>query len=116
MILLSGQIESLTTRKDKTLKITIGSQELSPIECANIFMLNQSFCYIGLKQEPFQTNETELLDSLKTDFENIKTPAQRLRGILYRNFEQNPEGYNDFNSFYIAKMEKICEHYKGKLD
>jgi hypothetical protein len=31
-------------------------------------------------------------------------------------YEQNDEGYKDFNSFYVAKMGKICDHYKTKID
>jgi hypothetical protein len=116
MILIAGQIEGISTRKDKTIKLTIGTQELSPNSTAEIFSLNQQFCYFGIKLEQFNKIESDYIDNLKADIENVKTPAQRLRAILFRNYEQNPEGYNDFNSYYIAKMEKICEHYKNKLD
>lgn len=116
MILLGGQIEGINSRKDKTIKLTIGTQELTPDQCGQIFELHQSFCYIGLKKEPFTKDESDVLESLKTDFANAKTPSQRLRGILYLNFQNNPEGYIDFNSYYLAKMELICEHYKSKLD
>lgn len=115
MILIAGQIESLATRKDKTIRLTIGTQELTPAEAAEVFQLNQQFCYIGLKPEPFTSNETETIESLKTDYDSIKSPSQRLRAILYRNYENNTEGYKDFNLYYIAKIDKICEHYKGKL-
>jgi hypothetical protein len=116
MILLGGQIEGINSRKDKTIKLTIGTQEMTPAQCGQIFELHQSFCYIGLKKEPFTKDESDVLESLKTDFANAKTPSQRLRGILYLNFQNNPEGYIDFNSYYLAKMELICEHYKSKLD
>jgi uncharacterized protein YeaO (DUF488 family) len=56
------------------------------------------------------------MESLKADLDNLKTPSQRLRAILYRNFEQDDKGYRDFNSYYLAEMERICEHYKNKLD
>jgi len=115
MILIAGQIESLATRKDKTIRLTIGTQELSPAEAAEVFQLNQQFCYIGLKPEPFTSNESDTIESLKTDYDSIKSPSQRLRAILYRNFEFNSEGYKDFNLYYIAKIDKICEHYKSKL-
>jgi len=115
MIMISGQIEALTTRKDKTIKITIGTQEMNPNEFAEVFSMNQQFCYIGIKPEPFTKDETETIESLKTDYDEIKSPAQRLRSILYRNFEQSPNGYKEFNSYYIAQMETLCNHFKGKL-
>jgi len=116
MIKLSGIIEGISTRKDKTIKLSIGTQELSPTEAADIFQLNQQFCYLAIKPEPFTKVEQDLIDTLKTDFENIKTPSQRLRAILFINFGQNPEGYKDFSIYYQSKMDKICEHYKAKIE
>jgi hypothetical protein len=115
MILLTGQIESISSRKDKTIRLTIGTQELSPNTAAEIFSMNQQFCYFAIKHESFMKSEIELVDNIKADF-NAKTPSQRLRNILFRIYEQDNEGYNDFNNFYIAKMEQICEHYKNKID
>jgi hypothetical protein len=110
MIILPAQIEGLTSRKDKTIKVTFGTQELSPVDAAQVFQLNQRFCYIAIKEE------LDNLDSIKTDLDTNKTPSQRLRGILFINYQQNSEGYKDFSTYYIAKMEILCEHYKSKLD
>jgi len=115
MILLPGQIESIASRKDKTIRLTIGTQELNPNTAAEIFSMNQQFCYFAIKHESFMKSETELIDGLKADY-NEKTPSQRLRNILFRIYEQDNQGYKDFNTFYIAKMEQICEHYKSKID
>jgi len=116
MIILPAQIEGLTSRKDKTIKVTFGTQELSPVDAAQVFQLNQRFCYIAIKEESFQQDELDNLDSIKTDLESNKTPSQRLRGILFINYQQNNEGYKDFSTYYIAKMEILCEHFKSKLD
>lgn len=116
MILLPAQVESITTRKDKTVKITIGTQELTPADAAKIFYLNQQFCYMAIKPEPFIKEEIEKVDSLKTDLSTAKTPSQRLRGILYLNYQQDSKGYQDFTTYYASELEKICEHYKNKLD
>lgn len=116
MILLPAQIETITTRKDKTVKITLGTQELTPAQAAEIFQLNQKFCYTAIKEETFQADEVDAIESLKTDLESEKTPSQRLRAILYVNYQQKPEGYKDFTTYYQAKMERICEHYKSKLE
>jgi DNA-binding ferritin-like protein len=68
------------------------------------------------KEESFQQDELDNLDSIKTDLEANKTPSQRLRGILYINYQQDDEGYKDFMTYYIGKMDKLCEHFKSKLD
>lgn len=116
MILLPAQIEAITTRKDKTLKVTIGTQELSPNDAAQVFHLNQQFCYMAIKPEPFTREETDTIDSLKADLSTAKTPSQRLRGILYLNYQQDSKGFSDFTTYYASEIEKICEHYKNKLD
>lgn len=116
MILLPVQIEGIASRKDKTMSIRIGTQELSPGTAADIFTMNQQFCYMALKKENFQPHEADMIENLKADMESSKTPSQRLRAVLYRNYEQDSEGYKDFTTYYLSKMEKICEHYKSKLD
>jgi isopentenyldiphosphate isomerase len=116
MILLPAQIESIASRKDKTVRITIGTQELTPAQAAELFQLNQKFCYAAIKEESFQASEVDAIENLKTDLETEKTPSQRLRAILYINYQQKPDGYKDFATYYQAKMEKICEHFKSKLE
>lgn len=116
MILLPAQIEGITTRKDKTIKLTIGTQELTPSEAAKMFYLNQQFCYMALKPEPFTRDEVDMVESMKADLDSAKTPSQRLRSVLFRNYEQDNKGYKDFNTYYIGEMDRICEHYKSKLD
>ena len=116
MILLPGQIESISSRKDKTIKVSFGTQELSPSQAAELFSLNQQFCYFAIKSESFISEELKKVDNLKTDLYNIKSPSQRLRNILYKNYEIDQQGYQDFDSYYISNMEKICDHFKNKIN
>ncbi len=115
MIVIPTIIEGIATRKDKSVKIVISTQEIDPKTAAHIFSLSGNYAYVAIKQEQFTQWEVDDIAKLKADIENIKSPSQRLRAILYRNFEQNNMGYNDFTSYYIAQMDKICEHYKSKL-
>jgi hypothetical protein len=115
MIIIGSVIEGIASRKDKTVRLIIGTQEMSPDKAAQLFGMNQQFCYLAIKKEDFNPSEVDTIESLKTDMENMKTPSQRLRAILYRNYEQSSEGYQDFATYYQAKMEKICDHFKSKL-
>jgi len=67
MILLSSQVESIASRKDKTIKLTLATQELSPKDAANLFQLNQQFCYLAIKEEPFSKEEQDVIENLKAD-------------------------------------------------
>jgi hypothetical protein len=119
LLLIPCAIESVSTRRDKTLKVVIGTQELSPVKAAEL--LNQWASGIGVmafKGESFSFNDEEILKSIKIDAEEMgsKTPSQRLRSCLYVLFERNAEGHNDFNSYYASMMEKFIDMVKKRID
>lgn len=116
MILIPAQLESYRSLKDKTLKVVFETNEPTPEQFLGIGNSCQQFGYLAFKPEPFNTDEKEALEDLKTDFnDNGKTPSQRLRAVLYLLFKQNPEGYKDFQLYYNYKMEKAITHYKSFL-
>lgn len=82
--------------------------------------LNESlgqFGYLAFKQDAFKQSEKDMIQSLESDFEDKrKSPGQRLRGVLYRLWEQTPDGFDTFAKYYDSKMETLIEHFKGKLD
>jgi hypothetical protein len=119
LLLIPCAIESVSTRRDKTLKVVIGTQELSPAKAAEL--LNQWASGVGVmafKGESFSFNDEEVLKSIKIDAEEMgsKTPSQRLRSCLYVLFERNAEGHNDFNSYYASMMEKFIDMVKKRID
>ena len=117
MIIFPAILESWRTLKDKTYKITFETNELTPEQAAGISSNLQRFGFVAFKEEAFKEKEKEYIDSLETDFDDQqKTPSRRLRAVLYRNWEQNKEGYEDFQLYYNFKVEKIITHYKDKLD
>jgi len=117
MVIIPGLIEGIATRKDRTLSIRIGTQELSPAQSMDVFSLNQSFCFVAFKINDFKTTEKDILENVNTDFEDSKkTDSQRLRSVLYVLFQKNNQGFTDFKSFYAHEMNRIIEHYKTKLD
>jgi len=117
-IILPAQIEGVATRSDKTLKITVGTQELPPADAGRLFAMNQRLCYIAIKEEAFEKDEVTLMEGLNVSSDDTKnrTQSQRLRGILYVLFKENGKGHDSFDSFYSQHMEKLIQHFKDKLD
>jgi len=62
-----------------------------------------------------QIEATDILDLPEIKTDDRKTPSQRLRATLFRNWEQNNEGIETFEVYYSAKMEKLINHFKEKL-
>lgn len=116
MIILPSIIESVSTRKDKTVKVVIGTQELDMRQAGEIFSLSGGYAYVGIKEEQFSPWEVKEMDEIKADLSTVKTPSQRLRAILYLNWQQDQAGFKDFQSYYLHEMDRISEHYKARLD
>jgi hypothetical protein len=112
-------IESVATRKDKTIRVVIGTQELSPGQIAEL--MSQWVGGIGVmafKGEKFNYNDEEMLNAIKIDAAELggKTPSQRLRSSLYVLYEHNNEGHQDFNSYYASMMERFIDMVKKRID
>lgn len=113
--LLSCQVETIQTRKDHTLKIVLGTPELTPAKGAEVLaMMNKVVATYFSPKDTIDQKEIDQVDNLQSEFGG-KTPSQRLRNVLFVSYEQNKEGFKDFASFYTHKMETIIDHYKGKL-
>ncbi len=117
MIQIPAILDSYRSLKDRTLKVTFETSEPTPEQFMGIGSSVQQAGYLFFKSNPFTNREKDVIENMKADYEDTgKTPGQRLRGVLYVNFEQKPEGYTTFSDYYSAKMETIINHYKSKLD
>lgn len=117
MIIIPAILESFRSLKDRSYKVTYETSELSPEQIVGINQSLGQAGYLAFKDSPFKQQEKELLSTLEADFEDKrKTPGQRLRGVLYRLWQQDSEGYEDFTRYYEFRMEKIISHFKNKLD
>lgn len=116
MILVPAVLDSLSTLKDGTIKLVFETQELLPDKVGELFGYRNKMGYLAFKPELFQKDEIEIFEKLKADeFEGSKSPSQRMRNVLYRIWEQNPDGYKDFNLYYQFRMNQIIEKLKEKL-
>lgn len=113
---LPAQLEGYRSLKDRTLKLSFETNELTPEQMADIHYSLNKVGYLAFAPDPFTTKEINDLDSLKVEYDDTgKTPSQRLRAVLYRLWEQSPEGYKAYNDFYNSKMEGFITHLKSKL-
>lgn len=113
-ILIAAYVEGIRTRKDKTVAITLGTQELSPEKAGEIFGLSGHLVTAYLNSAGITEDDLSTLDTIEPDLPG-KTPSQRLRAILYLMWNKTPEGFKDKNLHYVYYMERIIEHFKSKL-
>ena len=82
-------------------KITLQTQELSPDEVLKL-------------SSALQTG-TQITTRVKPELE-MKTPSERLRAVIYKDWEMNGEKKGGFEIYYNRLMESIIDHFKEKLD
>ena len=118
LITFNVEVETIQSRKDNTLKIVLGTQELS--EGGKLFPLQNKLCTIGIvANEALSQEDIEALQASKIkldDVPNSKSPSQRMRNVLFILWQQNSGGYDDFNLFYLNRMDKIIDQIKSKLE
>jgi hypothetical protein len=114
-LLLSVYVENITTRKDKTVKITMGTQELSPGKAGELFDLMNTLSAVYICPKEIPQSDIDQVDKLDADLPGAKTQSQRIRNVLFKLFQQDNEGFKDFDNFYRSKTEKIIEHFKSKI-
>lgn len=113
-LLFAAYVEGIRSRKDKTIALTIGTQEMSPDKAGELFGMNGKLVTAYLSNQEVTKTDQEVIDSIELDLPG-KSPSQRLRSVLYLMWKDTPEGFKDQNLHYIHHMEKIIEHYKSKL-
>jgi hypothetical protein len=113
---IPASLESYRSNLNQTLKLTFETNEITPETMANIHHSLYKVGFLAFAPDALTTQELTDIDNLKVEYSDTgKPPSQRLRAVLYRLWEQTPEGYDVFNDYYLARMEKLINHFKDKL-
>ena len=125
-IVFEGGVDNIRTLADNSLRVSLGTPELSPETVGTLYSILKQPGFVVLSTQPISQKQIDAVEAASIDMEfDTKTPAQRMRGVLYRLWEQtspkekNEEGntqYVEFELFYKRKMNEIINHLKSKLD
>jgi len=113
-VLVCWEIGSVKSMVDGSVSITLHTPEISGGKVGELFDLRKKVAYVYISARQVESNEKAMVDGLNPELKG-KSPGQRLRNVLYVAWQQNPEGYKDSESYYVAKMENIITHYKNEL-
>lgn len=114
-IILDCTLESLSTRMDNTIKVTIGTQEVGAEQAASLFALRGKFVKVLLSDSGIQQKEVDAVDILPIKDESKgKSKSQRLRNTLYIQWQQLGS-IGSFDDFYNGQMESLIDYIKSKL-
>jgi hypothetical protein len=107
-------LDRANRKKDKSVSLTFITQleQSSEQFMAIDELLGDSGVIMFKSSGNLTTEEVKALDGVEIEVEG-KTKSERLRNVLYVLNKQGNTG--DFKEFYVTEMERIIEHYKGKL-
>lgn len=108
-------MEAFRSRKDRTLAITFGTQEMPPSDTGELTAMNQEFVWIAVKKDQFTAAEINAIEKADLDFPERKSQSQRIRAVLYKWWEQDNNGMT-FDAFYRYYTDKYIDHIKNKLE
>ena len=112
-LLIPATIEGVSTRKDRTIRIIIGTQELTPEQAAGLMGFQNTLiaAYFAPK---IDRDEMKLIDDLDPELAG-KSQSERIRNVLYLLFKQDDEGFKEFNDYYHNKTEKYLTKLKSLI-
>lgn len=114
MFQTASQIEKIETRSDKTIKLTIGTQEITPEQATELFALKQKLGFFFFAEKPIEVDDIDIPDFV-SEFKGDKTPGQRLRAVLYVKWQQlGKQGNAD--DYYKQQIERFIDAVKEKLE
>lgn len=113
-LIFPGIIEKIATRVDKTVCVTLGSQEITNDDAGRLFQMRGAYCKILLSDDNITTLEEEMMVATSVTGTKKKTQSARLRAVLFVMHEQSGLQIS-FDDFYNTEMSRIIDHYKTKL-
>ena len=113
-ILLAAMVEKIYTLKDKSVKLVLETQELSPNKAGALFQLMNQIVSVYVKPNEINEDEINKVDQVEPQLPG-KTPSQRMRNVLFILWKQDHEGYQEFDYYYKSRMDKFIEGLKNNI-
>ena len=107
-------ISKVVTMADRTIRLNVDCQEMSPQEEAKIFELRGKLGWFLFAEQIMDSENVANLPKIQLE-KNEKSPSERLRAVIFVYWtQQGSKG--DFDSFYKGQVEKIITRFKEELN
>jgi hypothetical protein len=116
-IIIDGTLEGFRSRRDKTVAVTIGLNELDANKFGQLSEMQQEYVKVYISKDNIDKETQTMIDELNLDEGEKKSPSQRLRAVIYKIWEPAHKAKKTkkvFTEFYRDFMEKIIQDLKEK--
>ena len=112
-VTLPAILSGVASRKDRSYTLKFETRELRGTEAA--ILLDELQAEGWLLFSSNELKEADIPDEKADAMTGQKTQAQRLRGVIYRLWEQNGKKGNS-EEYYRTVMESLIDQLKEKLE
>lgn len=112
-VLLPAILSKVASRKDRSYSLTFETRELGK-DAAMLMDMLQSEGYLLFSPND-DLAEADIPDEKADAMTGQKTQAQRLRGVIYRLWEQSGKNGNS-EEYYRSIMESLIDQLKERLE
>ena len=113
---IQAELFKAETMRNKSVKLVFISQEnIAPEPMKRIFEWRDQTGFLLFAIRQIQPEDVLAIPEVKTVEPGDKSPSQRMRAVLYRAWEKDKHGYNDFNLYYQYRMERFINKIKDEL-
>jgi hypothetical protein len=114
---IQGQIDKVGTRKgDKSLVLTISTQEIKPHEAALIMMMQDSHIYFFMSEQQFKADDLLDLIPEPKDPGRKYSQSQILRFELQKLHMKLGGTKESFEQYYQTIMQQLIDGYRKKIE
>lgn len=116
-LLFQATVRKVSTLVDGSLTISLETPELGNEEAAKLLSLRkiQGLCYISPKQK-IDGAIMDTVDGQDVEITGGKSPSKRQRDRLFVYWNQNHEGYDDFQMWYARQLDLHGQSFLDKLN
>lgn len=107
-------ISKIVTLHDKTLRLQVDCLEMNSQDEAVLFSARHASGWFVFAEQEIKPEDITGLPDITIE-KHEKHPSARLKAVLYLLWQQTDKK-QDFEVFYRAKMDKIIEAMKAKLN
>ena len=113
-VLLPATLSKVASRKDRSYTLSFDTRELSGTEAATLLgeLMNEGWLLYSPNED---LKEADVPDEKADSMTGQKTQAQRLRGVIYRLWEQNGKKGNS-EDYYRSILESLIDQMKERLE
>lgn len=113
-VLLPAILSGVASRKDRSYTLKFETRELSGKSASALLDMLQQEGHLLFSPND-DISETDVPDEKADAMMGKKTQAQRLRGVIFRLWEQKGKN-GDFDEYYKSVLENMIDQIKEKLE